>query len=278
MTAFEFVQGDGQQQKLIARRPNDGVLARNPQAVADEFKLLQILQAEGIPGPSPYYLDQAGNIFVRPLLVTEYVEGETVFSPVELDGFISQQAIHLAHLHQIGQTRGKQWDLSFLPRAEAIYARRLQNRPAPMNDALGEGRVREVLETVWPVPQVNESVLLHGDFWLGNILWREGVLTAVIDWEDAAYGDPLADLAITRLEMLWMFDLQTMHNFTAHYQTLTDIDYGNQPYWDLGTVLRWGFRYIGDWVEGESAKQEIRDKQLLFFQQALDQLSIPYHG
>jgi hypothetical protein len=45
----------------------------------------------------------------------------------------------------------------------------------------------------------------------------------------------------------------------------------------LCTVLRWGFRYIGDWVEDEREKQAIRDKQLLFFQQALDQLSIPHH-
>ena len=34
-----------------------------------------------------------------------------------------------------------------------------------------------------PPVQVNRPVLLHGDFWPGNILWRDGRLVAVIDWE-----------------------------------------------------------------------------------------------
>jgi aminoglycoside phosphotransferase (APT) family kinase protein len=38
-------------------------------------------------------------------------------------------------------------------------------------------------------------VLLHGDFWPGNALWRDGALVAILDWEDAAIGDPLADVA-----------------------------------------------------------------------------------
>jgi aminoglycoside phosphotransferase (APT) family kinase protein len=35
--------------------------------------------------------------------------------------------------------------------------------------------------------------LLHGDYWPDNTLWRDGRLVCVIDWEDAALGDPLAD-------------------------------------------------------------------------------------
>jgi aminoglycoside phosphotransferase (APT) family kinase protein len=34
------------------------------------------------------------------------------------------------------------------------------------------------------------------------VLWRDGRIVAVIDWEDAQVGDPLADLANTRLELL----------------------------------------------------------------------------
>ena len=70
-----------------------------------------------------------------------------------------------------------------------------------------------LLEEVWPLSQQNRSVLLHGDFWPGNILWRDGQIVGVIDWEDAAFGDPLADIANTRLELLWAFGVEAMRQF-----------------------------------------------------------------
>ena len=73
----------------------------------------------------------------------------------------------------------------------------------------------------------------------------------VIDWEDAAVGDPLADIANTRLELLWAFGVEAMRSFTHHYQSLTDIDFTNLPYWELYAALRrisqitgWGLDYV----------------------------------
>ncbi|MGT5522875.1 phosphotransferase family protein, partial [Escherichia coli] len=88
-------------------------------------------------------------------------------------------------------------------------------------------------EAAWPFYQQNKSVLLHGDFWPGNVLWKDGQLVAVIDWEDAQIGDPLADLGNSRLEILWASGSEAMHSFTRHYQAMTDIDFSNLPYWDL---------------------------------------------
>ena len=44
-----------------------------------------------------------------------------------------------------------------------------------------------------------------------------GRLVGVIDWEDAALGDPLADLANSRLEILWAFGDEAMERFTREY-------------------------------------------------------------
>ena len=90
-----------------------------------------------------------------------------------------------------------------------------------------------------PLPRLNKPILLHGDFWPGNLLWREGAqLAAVIDWEDAKVGEPLADLAISRLDLLWIFGLDAMQTFTRHYQALAPLDYTDLPYWDLYAALR----------------------------------------
>ncbi|HEX6386312.1 MAG TPA: phosphotransferase, partial [Anaerolineae bacterium] len=79
---------------------------------------------------------------------------------------------------------------------------------------------------------------LHGDFWPGNTLWQDGRLVAVIDWEDAKLGDPLVDLAISRLDIVWIFGIKAMNSFTDYYQSMMAIDYSNLPYWDLCAALR----------------------------------------
>lgn len=46
-------------------------------------------------------------------------------------------------------------------------------------------------------------------------MWRDGQLAAVIDWEDAQLGDPLADVANARLEILWAFGIEAMLRFSV---------------------------------------------------------------
>jgi len=75
MTALEVMRADGQVQKLIVRQPGDGTLKQNPRAAADEFTLLQHLRSAGLATPTPYHLDQSGEIFPAPYLVIEYIEG-----------------------------------------------------------------------------------------------------------------------------------------------------------------------------------------------------------
>ena len=44
-------------------------------------------------------------------------------------------------------------------------------------------------------PAAAETVLVHGDYRTGNLLFGEGGITGVLDWELAAPGDPMMDLA-----------------------------------------------------------------------------------
>jgi aminoglycoside phosphotransferase (APT) family kinase protein len=121
-----------------------------------------------------------------PHIVLEYVEGETEFAPANLPDFLSQFAAHLSRIHQIEASKS---EMAFLPKFEERVAKLLRGRLARVDEALDEGRIRSVLEKAWPFPQRNASVLLHGDFWPGNTLWKDGQLVAIIDWEDAASGD-----------------------------------------------------------------------------------------
>lgn len=231
VTAVEVVQPDGQSWKLLIRCHGLRDRQRNPLIATTEFRLLQLLQQAAVAAPAPYYLDQAGELFKAPCLVMEYVEGATEFAPANLTAFAEQMAIQLAQIHQIDTLR---YDLSFL----ANYGKGFGERPTHLDGALQEAEIRNRLETCWPLPQTNPTVLLHGDFWPGNLLWREGRLAAVIDWEDAAVGDPLADVGNCRLELLWSLGVEAMAHFTEQYQRITTLDWTNLPYWDLCAALR----------------------------------------
>lgn len=269
MTALEIELPHGQTVRRIVRRHGQADLNRNRHVARDEFRLLQLLHAAGIAAPTPYYLDQSGEIFSTPYVVLEYVEGQSEFAPPDLNDFILQFAAHLAGVHQLD---GSNLDLSFLPKQVERYATMFRSTPATVDASLEEGRIRAALQAVWPMPQRNRSVLLHGDYWPGNTIWRDGRLVAVVDWEDASVGDPLEDVANTRLELLWALGLDGMQRFTRTYASITTVDFTNLPYWDLCAALRPASR-IAEWTGDDSTEAAMRAGHRRFAHQAFEAIA-----
>jgi aminoglycoside phosphotransferase (APT) family kinase protein len=165
-----------------------------------------------------------------------------------------------------------------LPQQSSRLARRLAQRPATLDDSLQEGRIRQTLEAVWPLPAQAQPALLHGDFWPGNLLWQGGKLAAVIDWEDAEAGNPLADVASTRLDLLWLFGMEAMQTFTRTYEALTAFDFTTLPYWDLVAALRPAGR-LAVWAEGwpalgrsDISEATLRAGHRIFVEQACEKI------
>jgi aminoglycoside phosphotransferase (APT) family kinase protein len=175
-----------------------------------------------------------------------------------------QMAEHLADIHHFD---GAGAELSFLPLIAMRYARLLAERPDTLDTTIEEGRIRAMLRAAWPFPQHNATTLLHGDFWPGNLLWHNGRVAAILDWEDAAIGDPLADLANTRLEILWAHGQDAMQHFTSHYQARMALDVRALPLWDLCAALRPAGK-IDAWAADQAAAQMMRDRHAWFRTQA----------
>ena len=138
---------------------------------------------------------------------------------------LSQAAQHLALIHQLDGA-----GFSWLPqRLEPEQARGGQEYV---------DRLWQVVQAYRPLTQPNKLCVLHGDFWPGNLLWRDQQLVAIIDWEDSWLGDPLADLARSRLEILWAWGEAAMDNFTDYYQqAMPNIEYAALPYWECYAAL-----------------------------------------
>jgi aminoglycoside phosphotransferase (APT) family kinase protein len=272
VTALEIVSPDGQLAKLIVRQHGETDLKHNPNIAEDEYWLLRRLNADtiGLPVPRPYDYDQSGTILSTPYIVIEFIDGETDFTPNDTESYVVQLAIRLAELHSLQLYSS---DRANLPEQILRYNTLASERPLLIDDTLHEGHIRAILESSLPLQQHNPTALLHGDYWPGNILWRDGQLVGIIDWEDAALGDPLADVANARFELLWALGADTMHAFTQRYQSLTNLDYTNLPYWELYAALRPIWK-ISTWAADAAAEQQMRERHLWFTAQAFRQLNI----
>lgn len=196
----------------IARRGLDAVLRRPPRPplppgahdVVREGVLLRALAPTAVPTPAVLLVHEDPAAIGAPFVVMERCEGEVISDrlPEGLDAPGDARALAealldvLIDVHAVGPaTPG----LEGMVRPGSYLERQLRRfrggweanrtRALPSMDELG----RRLAERA---PEQRETTLVHGDFRFGNALVAGGPprITALLDWEMAALGDPLADL------------------------------------------------------------------------------------
>ncbi|MEO1062933.1 MAG: aminoglycoside phosphotransferase family protein [Actinomycetota bacterium] len=213
------------------------------EAAIKEHGLLAALHRLGHAVPAPHHLDASGAT-TDPYLVVEWIDGSTEVSADDLPDALDQMARFLVGLHRVDAGSVRVPGLTEVEDpTDAIV-------PFVPPTAAGES-IRAVLAGRPPTGNPGRSVL-HGDYWPGNVMWRDGRLVAVIDWEDAAIGDPMADLATARVELLCGYGADAMERFTARYLELATEDdtapvTTDLPLWEayasasaLATMAAWG--------------------------------------
>lgn len=202
-----------------------------------EYKTLELLAAPGLPAPEPLFLDTTGDVLDTPGIVTSFVAGQQVIAPVDVGSWVRELAVTLARIHAVPVTAV---ETSFLLNANAEVVWFLKSGQVPdymQQHPQGEAiwrAVHDLLPTLIPV----RPGLVHIDYWTGNILWAGGKITAVLDWEEAAYGDPGYDVAYMRAELALLGGLSLADQFLAAYEA----EYGravvNLPLWELAASVR----------------------------------------
>jgi aminoglycoside phosphotransferase (APT) family kinase protein len=261
--ALEVAHPDGRAETLVLRQHGAADLARDPEVAAHEFRVLQALQAAGVPAPAPLHLDTSGTVLPTSFLLQGFVTGDTADVPADPDDHMRQLAGALVAIHRVPDS-----EVPFLPRQEEQAAALIAEHRAEPDESLAESRLRAALAVAWPPPRRNPPVLLHGDVWPGNLLWRDGRLQAVIDWEDAAAGDPLADLANARLELFIALGEDAMAALTRHYLALANVDTAALPLWDLWAALR-PIADLPGWGLEPEAEHRLRTRHSAFTDRAL---------
>lgn len=271
VTGLEILQPSGRIIKMIVRQHGDNDLKRNPNIAADEHKLLGILKAAGLPVPMPYYFEQSCEIFSKPSILIEFIGGKSEFTPSNLNDHILQLAINLAKIHRVDCAN---FSLSFLPKLENTYVEMLNNKnKVILDETLNLSLIRDLLKSSLPLPSMNREVILHGDYWPGNILWKDDKLVSIIDWEDSGLGDPLADLANSQLEISYHFGMQAMDHFTNQYKSMMpEVNFTNLPFWQLFAALR--LSTFPEWGLEKRKENSWRKRHKSFVRQAINQIRL----
>lgn len=260
MTALELTDRT-RVQRVVVRAHGEFDRARDPDLAQHEFELLRALENSGVDAPRALLLDTSATLLPTPYLVVEFIDGELALAPADSVASATAMAARLAAIHGL-DVPGLAWLPDVSDRVAWLLA---QTGP----DEFG---ARAALKRHWPPTVSHPVVLLHGDFWPGNLLWRGDRLVGVIDWEDAARGDPLADLAITRLELLRLWGERAMNAFTTRYAASTGVDLGELPLWDLHAVLRPAGRW-DVWFPDERKRQHALLCARTFAERALADLT-----
>ncbi|PZF97340.1 phosphotransferase family protein [Micromonospora deserti] len=193
--------------ELVLRRPPLGHVLATAHDMAREFRVISALAPTEVPVPQALLLCTDTEVIGAPFYLMERVRGEVFRTRVQTDPLSAGQRRELAMammdtlvaLHTVDPASV---GLADFGRPEGYLARqvrrwsgqldRSRSRPVPGIDEL-----RDLLAATAP-EGANAGRIVHGDYRLDNLLATVDpvAVRAVLDWEMATLGDPLADLGL----------------------------------------------------------------------------------
>lgn len=192
---------DGSTRRIVVRRYNPDNYEDGHDKHHCEFNALKLLRQHGIPAPPPLLLDETGELLGLPGIVTGYVEGTPIELPAEAArwGELAEKAARM--LARIHQTPLSETDKRYLMNDNVEVAWFIKGGVIPdyMRADPDGAVVWHLVNDHWGRWTPLESRFAHTDYWSGNILWRGDEISAVVDWEEAGYGHPAADVAYCRM-------------------------------------------------------------------------------
>lgn len=205
-----YLATDSQGKRVVVRRPPLGTLTASAHDVVREGKIMAALENTDVPVPKIYGSStdwedgHEGQVADVPVIAMSAIDGVTVNSMKVADSITPEvrgkiadglidamAAIHSVDLKSVGLD-----DLaSHKPYAPRQLRRwtgqwdKTKTRELPALDELTQLLVAKI-------PEQDETVLVHGDLHIGNIIAdpETGKINAVVDWELTTLGDPLSDI------------------------------------------------------------------------------------
>ena len=200
------------------------------------FHALRLAQTHGVPVPEPILLDEIGDVLGVPGIVTRFVEGRQIWNPRNPALWAEGFARLLLRIHAI-RPDDQHHKYLFNGHDEGLHILRddwsNKKEGHPLSAKI-LGALRELLPTIVP----RRSVLIHMDYWHGNVMWHDDSVSAVLDWDFASYGDPAIDVAYFRMNQYLRGTKSAADLFLKFYEEGAGESVRNLGFWELAAAAR----------------------------------------
>jgi aminoglycoside phosphotransferase (APT) family kinase protein len=190
---------------VVLRRPPRGPLPPSAHDVLREARLLRALAPTAVRTPKILAVCDDEQVIGAPFYVMELVEGEVITDsvPPGLDDDGQRRRIADELIDGLVELHGADWErlgLEGFGKPTGYLERQLRR----FGGLWEHNRTRDLPEVAqvgsWlaeHLPQSPPATIVHGDYRLGNTIYGPAApahLAAILDWEMATIGDPLADV------------------------------------------------------------------------------------
>ncbi|MCA9648056.1 MAG: phosphotransferase [Polyangiaceae bacterium] len=200
---LEVGEGESTERYVLRKKP-PGKLLPSAHAVEREWRVLKALQGSEVAVPKVRVACEDPSVIGTPFYVMEHVRGRIFRAPLmpeardreERAAIASATIQTLAKLHQIVPNEVGLGDFgkagNYMERQVARWGK--QYAASKTEDLADMNFLIDWLPT--HIPEGDETRIAHGDFRLENLIIHptEPKVIAVLDWELATLGHPLADL------------------------------------------------------------------------------------
>ena len=217
LTLTKFPSGQSNPTYKVSAISGDYVLRRKPfgqllpsaHAVDREYRLLSALHPLGFAVPEPLALCGDVSVIGAIFYVMEMAKGRPYangslpdFDPATRRRMYGQLVDTLAELHNVDPVAAGLGDFgkpgNYFDRQVARWTRQYRDSET---DYIPEME-RLIAFLPGSLPEQSRTSVVHGDYRIDNVVFDgDGTLSAVLDWELATLGDPLADFSY--LAMQW---------------------------------------------------------------------------
>jgi aminoglycoside phosphotransferase (APT) family kinase protein len=215
----------GRTERVVLRRyVRPEVNAEEPGIVDREDRALRFVQGLDVPTPRVLATDPDGTEADVSALLMSHLPGRVEWSPPDMERWLFRLARLLPRVH-VAVPR------SLVIRPFEPYAQECYDPPPWARRPAVWARATEIFHDP---PPPDPAVFIHRDFHPGNVLWRRGSVTGLVDWQSASMGPASVDVGHCRGNLL-RYGLDVVDRFTTIWENITGLTY--HPWADIVAII-----------------------------------------
>jgi Ser/Thr protein kinase RdoA (MazF antagonist) len=223
--AIDVVGGEGRLHRLVLKLYRTD--PHEPDSPTREAHVLELLRTSDLEVPRVVAVDPDGVECEMPALLMTRLPGRPRIWPRQVERWVNDLAASAARIH------ATEIPPAWLP----AYARWEHEKPkAPSWSKQPELWQKAIAAFEKPAPD-HTKTFIHRDFHAGNVLWKAGALTGIVDWLHGCWGPPQQDLAHCRLNIWFNQGGAAADALVEAYRRLVPSAPPYHPYWDLDEAL-----------------------------------------